>query len=99
MPYLARFSPKLRRLSRVPSALALTFIPGEDFCCARAINSTSPLGSGSKRNEFIIMMAPADTEIRTAIIELFVNRELFMCLSEIKSEHSDGVVRRELASA
>src|SRR5436190_3488607 len=74
MSYFARFSPKLRWLSRAPSALALTFIPGADFSCARAINSKSPLGSGLKRNEIIIVIAIADTKNTIATPKALYNR-------------------------
>src|SRR6516165_9363138 len=82
MPCFARFSPKLRWLSLAPRALALTFIPGASFCCALAINSKSPLGSGLKRNDLIIMTAPAATKSTIAIPKALYNREYFIICSD-----------------
>src|SRR5271169_1699651 len=81
MSYLARFSPKLRWLSRVPSALALTVMPGADLCCARAIKSASPLGLGLNRNDLIMIIAPAAPQKIIAIIKILYRRELLIVLS------------------
>ena len=90
MPYLARFSPKLRSLSRAPSALALTRIPDADICCARSMNSASPLGSGANRNEFTILRATTDTHNRSVTIRTLCSREIFLLIAMINNANLEA---------
>src|SRR6516162_6593225 len=77
MSYFPRSSPKLRLLSCLPSALALTAIPGAAFCCARAINSVSPLGSGLNREEFRVS-TPANKLNRMTVSKMLRSQELII---------------------
>src|SRR6184192_3726110 len=79
MLYLARSSPKLCRLSRAPSALIFTLIPGADFCCARAIKLASPLESGLNENELRKAAATANMQSKIAPPMSLYSLTLFIC--------------------
>src|SRR5262249_19536410 len=80
MSCFARSSPKLRELSRSANALALTLMPGADFCCARAMKLSSPLESGLNENEPRKLATAAIIASATAPAAILYDRARFISL-------------------
>src|SRR5215469_12313400 len=80
MSCFARSSPKLRKLSRSANALALTLMPGTDFCCARAMKLSSALESGLNENEPRKLAAAAIIASAIALAKILYDRARFILL-------------------
>src|SRR5215831_18977592 len=93
---LARFSPKNRRLSLSPSALASTLIPGADLCCARDTKVEVSLGSGLNPNELTAASIAANAISTIAATRILRVREFFIASFRIrKSRGRRGEHKRD----
>src|ERR1700745_3318169 len=94
MLYLARFSPKNRRLSLAPRALALTLIPAADFCCARAMKVEASLESGPNSKELRTASTAANTITAIAAIRILRVREFFIASNRHRMSRMSDSQRR-----